>query len=261
VADVNAEAGARLVQDTRRFTSSLAFSHADVADETEVASAVAEAVARFGRLDCVINNAGVGGAFGPITDIEVADWDYTFNILVRGVFLGIKHGARAMKEQAAGGSIVNVASVAGLVGGAGPQAYSSAKAAVIHLTRVAAAELARDRIRVNAVCPGVVRTPLVEMGRRDFESDLLKLQPWPETAEPDDIARVVEFLAGSDAAFVTGEAVTVDGGLVAGGVRLGDSVGGNPALRGLIGVNRGTTGSPSKVHRRPDDGESDSAAS
>jgi NAD(P)-dependent dehydrogenase (short-subunit alcohol dehydrogenase family) len=196
----------------------------------------------------VVNNAGIGGAFGPITDLEVADWDATFAVLVRGVFLGIKHGARVMKAQG-GGAIVNTGSIAGISGGSGPQAYSAAKAAVLNLTRAAALELAPHRIRVNSVSPGVIRTPLAESGGKDVRAAMQDIQPWPDPGEPDHIARVMAFLAGDDAAFVTGENIVVDGGLLAGGARLDDRIGGNPALRGLAGINRGSTGERHTVRR------------
>jgi NAD(P)-dependent dehydrogenase (short-subunit alcohol dehydrogenase family) len=220
----------------------LAFVTADVSREGDVEAAVARAVETFGGLDCVVNNAGVGGAFGPVTEIAVEDWDYTFAVLVRGVFLGTKHGARVMKTQGRGGAIVNLASIAGLVGGLGPQAYSAAKAAVVNFGRVVAVELAQHRIRVNTVSPGIIRTPLAESGRRDLDAAMQGVQPWPDVGCPDDVAAVIEFLAGDGARFVTGENVAVDGGLMAGGPRLGDLIGGNPALRGLVGVNRGSTG-------------------
>lgn len=102
---------------------------------------------------------------------------------------------------------------------------------------------------MNTVSPGVITTPLVEMGHRDVRSGMDGIQPWPDLGAPDDVARVIEFLADADG-FVTGADVTVDGGLSAAGVALGDNVGGNPALRGLVGVNRGTTGQPSTVHER-----------
>ena len=121
----------------------LLFLRTDVAEEDDVESLIGAAVERFGGLDVLFNNAGVGGAFGPITETSVEDWDRTFAVLVRSVFLGIKHGARAMIEQGRGGSIINTASVAGLGGGAGPQAYSAAKAAVINLTYNTAVELSR----------------------------------------------------------------------------------------------------------------------
>jgi hypothetical protein len=132
----------------------------DVSIESEVEAAVAAVPERYGRLDCVVNNAGVGGAFGPITEIEVEDWDYTFAVITRGVFLGIKHAARVMQAMGTPGSIVNTGSIAGLGGGVGPQAYSAAKAAVLNLTRLAAVELAPFRIRVNAVNPGAIATPI-----------------------------------------------------------------------------------------------------
>jgi NAD(P)-dependent dehydrogenase (short-subunit alcohol dehydrogenase family) len=246
VADYHAEAGEALAAAwTERWPGAdprHAFVRADVSREEDVEAAVRRAVERFGGLDCVVNNAGVGGAFGPVTDIAVADWDYTFAVLVRGVFLGTKHGARVLKAQGRGGAIVNVASIAGLTGGLGPQPYSAAKAAVVNFGRAVAIELAEHRIRVNTVSPGIIRTPLAESGGRDLETAMRGVQPWPDLGTPDDVAAVIEFLAGDGARFVTGENVTVDGGLMAGGPRLGDIIGGNPAHRGLAGVNRGSTG-------------------
>lgn len=224
-----------------------AFVQADVCSETDVEAAVRTTVERMGRIDCVVNNAGVGGAFGPITAIEVEDWDYTFAVLVRGTFLGIKHGARAMVAQGDGGCVINTASIAGFSAGAGPQAYSAAKAAVINLGRAAAVELAPSLIRVNTVCPGVVPTPLLGGKLEDIDGVLAEVQPWPERAEPKDLAEVIAFLASDAARLVTGETITVDGGISAAGPRLNDQLGGNPGLRGLVGVNRGTTGQRSFV--------------
>jgi NAD(P)-dependent dehydrogenase (short-subunit alcohol dehydrogenase family) len=253
-ADLNGRAGAELVDSHAQGPAAgrLEFAQADVSREQDVEAAVRLAVERGGRLDCIVNNAGVGGAFGPITDIEVDDWDYTFDVLVRGTFLGIKHGARAMKAQRGGGSIVNTASIAGLSAGAGPQAYSAAKAAVINLGRVAAVELAPALIRVNTVCPGIVPTPLLGAPLDDVDAVLADVQPWPERGQPKHLAEVIAFLASDAARLVTGETITVDGGITAAGPRLHDSLGGNPGLRGLVGVNRGTTGQRSIVRRRPD---------
>jgi NAD(P)-dependent dehydrogenase (short-subunit alcohol dehydrogenase family) len=249
VADVNAERGAALVAELGQESTS--FVSADVSKEVDVEGAVRHARERFGRLDCMVNNAGVGGAFGPLTELDVDDWDYTFAVLVRGVFLGTKHAARALREQGEGGAIVNTGSIAGAVGGVAPQAYSAAKAAVIQFTRLVAAELAPERIRVNSVSPGVIRTPLVERATPDVDAGIGELQPWPDVGEADDVARVIEFLASDGARFVTGEDVVVDGGVLAAGVRLGDAVGNNPAVRGLAGVSRGTTGDRSVVRNRP----------
>ena len=190
----------------------------------------------------MVNNAGIGGAFGPVTDIAVEDWDDTFAVLMRGVFLGTKHGVRAMKAPGKGGVIVNVASVAGIAGGIAPQAYSAAKAAVINFTRTTALKLAPDGIRVNSVSPGVIDTPLVQTGTSDVNGGMATVLPWLEGGRPDDIASVVTFLASDDARFITGENITADGGLLAAGPRLGNAIGGDPAARGLAGINRGTTG-------------------
>lgn len=217
------------------------FVRTDVAEESDVQEMIALAVSEYGRLDIVFNNAGVGGAFGEITAVEVEDWDYTFDVLTRGPFLGIKHGARVMKEQGEGGSIINTASVAGLSGGSGPQAYSAAKAALVNLTMVAAVELGRERIRVNAICPGGIMTPLVAMGQdpSGLESRFEQLQPLPIAGRPEYIANAALFLAGDESAFVTGHALVVDGGLEAAGPNLFQRL---EVFRGIRGVSRGTTG-------------------
>ncbi len=224
------------------------FVRADVADEAQVAGAIDTAVRAFGRLDCVFNNAGVAGAIGPVTHVAVEDWDYTFAVLVRGVFLGTKHGARVMKAQGGGGSIISTASVAGLSGGDGPAPYSAAKAAVINFTRAIAIELAPDRIRVNAICPGGINTPLLHRGNPEPMGALLdRLQPWPEHGRPEDIAATALWLASDEARFVTGAAIVVDGGLsVVGGNTLRGSLGG-PQMPNVVGVDRGSTGLDSRL--------------
>lgn len=245
IADLNETSGAetmKLAKDAGH-SERIRFVRADVAEEQDVAGVVDHAVSTFGRLDCIFNNAGVVGAFGPIDKLAVEDWDYTFHVLVRGVFLGMKHAARVMKKQGQGGSIINTASIAGLSGGDGPQAYSGAKAAVVNISKAVAVELAPFRIRVNAICPGGILTPLLHRGNPEPIAEMLaKLQPWPEAGLPDHIAGAALFLATDDSLFVTGHALVADGGLTA--------QGGN-AMRGLnqgegalvaAGVDRGTTG-------------------
>ncbi len=222
----------------------------DVASEPDVAALIGRASERFGRLDVVFNNAGLGGAFGPITELEVDGWDYTFAVLVRGVFLGIKHAARVMIAQGEGGSIINTASVAGLCGGNGPQAYSAAKAAVVNLSQSTAVELGSHRIRVNAICPGAILTPLFHQGDPDAATEAgATLQPWPEVGKGADIAGAALFLASDDSNFVTGHALTVDGGLMAAGPNLYGRVAGTDAAKSMVGVNRGTTGEKHSYRR------------
>jgi NAD(P)-dependent dehydrogenase (short-subunit alcohol dehydrogenase family) len=249
VADLNPDSGEGYLAEAaeagfdKYWTS---FSRVDVAEEADVQRMIAEAADAFGRVDVVFNNAGVGGAFGPVTGLHVEDWDYTFAVLVRGVFLGIKHGARQMRAQGEGGSIINTASIAGLSGGGGPLAYSAAKAAVINLTRAAALELGPDNIRVNAICPGAIRTPLSGGIGARAEERLLSVQALQEIGMPDHIAGAAFFLASDDSAFVTGEALVVDGGLTACGPKIGTL-----APPGYVGANRGTTGERTIVRERP----------
>lgn len=247
LADFNRSAGmeaAEALGDAARFAL------CDVSNEQDVAAAVDLAVDNFGRLDIMFNNAGVGGAFGPITELDVDDWDTTFAVLVRGVFLGTKYAARVMIEQGQGGSIINTASIAGLGGGAGPQAYSAAKAAVINLTTTTALELAPQSIRVNAICPGVIFTPLMHSGdEADAEEMVAELQPMPGRGEAADIAGAALWLAGPDSSFVSGEAIKVDGALLAAGPRIFGRLKNTKNLHRTVGMAHGTTGKPPSVRR------------
>jgi NAD(P)-dependent dehydrogenase (short-subunit alcohol dehydrogenase family) len=219
----------------------------DVSVERDVVSLVDLAVERFGGLDCMFNNAGVGGAFGPIGETLVEEWDFTFAVLVRGVFLGLKHASNRMATQGRGGSIINTASVAGLAGGAGSHAYSAAKAAVANLTRAVSVELAHHRIRVNAIAPGMIKTPLA-VGRNEAAWDRLvtEKQPWPDPGMPEHIADAALFLASEDSRFVTGQVIAVDGGLTAQGPNLFGRGIGSRLLR-KAGLNTGSTGAPGTV--------------
>jgi NAD(P)-dependent dehydrogenase (short-subunit alcohol dehydrogenase family) len=219
------------------------FIRTDVTQERDVETLINSAPAELGRLDCVFNNAGVAGALGPITHVTADDWDFTFNVLVRAVFFGMKHAARILKQHGQGGSIISTASIAGLSGGDGPQAYSAAKAAVINLTRAVAVELAADRIRVNCICPGVILTPLIHRGTPEAVAPLMEtMQPWPEVGRPEHIAAVALFLASDDARFVTGEALVTDGGLTAAGSNAMRTLTGGQAAVPIVGVDRGSTG-------------------
>ncbi len=215
------EALGRSVADELR--GSALFQRTEVSREDEVRALVARADHEFGRLDCIFNNAGFGGALGPVADTPVEEFDVTFAVLVRGVFLGMKHAAPLLCRQ--GGSVINTASVAGLVAGYSPHAYAAAKAAVIQLSRSVALELAPSRVRVNCICPGFIATPLAlnSVGRTQTGAQLeaakagmANAQPIPRAGEPDDIAQMALWLASDASSFVTGQHFVVDGGFSAG---------------------------------------------
>lgn len=189
----------------------------NVADEQQVQHMVEATVAAFGRLDIAFNNAGVGGVFNKTHDYPSDDWARVIAINLTGVWHCMKYELKQMLTQG-GGSIVNTASVAGLVGMSHAAAYSAAKSGVIGLTRNAAMEYARQNIRINAVCPGGVRTNMTEAADHalpGFLDRLAKLEPMGRVAEPEEIASAVVWLASDGASFMTGHALPVDGGYVA----------------------------------------------
>ena len=219
--------------------------HADVSREADVKATVAETVQHFGRLDCLFNNAGYAGVGGRIDEIPVDRFDETVSVLLRGVFLGMKHAAPVMKRQGSG-SIISTASVAGLRTGLGPHVYSAAKAAVIHLTHSVAMELGEHGVRVNCICPGGIATPIfgkafgLSPDRAEQTIPLMKgvletLQPIKRPGLPEDIAHAALWLASDESSFVNGHALVVDGGLIGG--RLWSEVEQRRAmLRSALGV-------------------------
>lgn len=223
IADAQVEAGEALAgRLADEFDGAVRFRKVDVTHEEDVRAVVAECVDTWGRLDCIYNNAGFGGALGPIEETSVEEFDITFDVLVKGVFLGIKHAAPVMKKQRAG-SIISTASVAGLKTGEAPHLYSVAKAAVVHLTQSVALELGAYDVRVNCICPGIVATPLAA-GRPDASAEslermaagLTKAQAMGRIGQPEDIANAALWLASDESAWVTGTAQVVDGGANAG---------------------------------------------
>ena len=223
VGDIDAAGGAALAE---RFGERVGFQICDVTDEAQISALIEAAVQRFGGLDILFNNAGAGGAPHRLEEMEAAAWDATQALLLRSVVMGIRYAVPHMRARG-GGSIINTASIAGVNAGHGSIAYSVAKAGVIHLTKLAAAELGRDNIRVNAICPGLILTNiftpstwvppgLAEVIKADMRAQAPNAQPIPKAGEPQDVAGVVAFLASDDAAFVTGVHLMVDGGLFVG---------------------------------------------
>lgn len=224
VADIQDERGQALVESIGGDTS---YVRANVAVEAEVRGMVEHAVERFGRLDAIFNNAGYAGVMEPIMEVGEAAYDETMDVLVKGVFFGIKHAARAMQAQGEGGAIVSTASVAGISAGNGPSVYSLAKGAVVHLTRVAAYELGEHNIRVNCICPGGIATPIFgkSLGLSAEDADrtveamaqlMGEAQPIARSGRPSDIAHAALWLCSDDSSFVTGHPLVVDGGLTLG---------------------------------------------
>lgn len=223
-ADIQDEKGAML---EKRFPSQVRYAHCDVTREDEIAAMVGLAKSEFGGLDVLFNNAGVSDMMRTIPEITADGWSWIFDILVRGPVLGMKHAAPLMLERG-GGSIINTASIAGLQAGWGPVAYSSAKAAVIHMSRCSAAQLSPQKIRVNAICPGLIATSIfgASLGLPRAVADQMAAlvaekaplaQPMPKAGMPDDIARAALYLASDDSVFVTGTHIVVDGGITVGG--------------------------------------------
>ncbi|WP_448624272.1 glucose 1-dehydrogenase [Geodermatophilus sp. URMC 64] len=220
LADIQDDRGERLAGE---LGGGARYVHCDVTSEPAVAGVVDTAVAEFGRLDCMFNNAGIVGAHGGIDEIPLDEYEYTMAVLLRSVFLGMKHAARVMKPQQSG-VILTTASIGGLQGGLGPHVYGAAKGAVVALTKNVAAELGAWSIRVNAIAPGKILTPMnaanivgdpdaMDEAREAFRT---RTPLRGRIGEASDIAHAALWLASDDAGFVSGQTLVVDGGLTTG---------------------------------------------
>ncbi|CAB3716142.1 3-oxoacyl-[acyl-carrier-protein] reductase FabG [Paraburkholderia sediminicola] len=211
------EAGQALAAELRALGAEAEFLRADVRFEAEVRSVVEQTVARFGRLDVAVNNAGTEGQLAPIAEQTATNYEDTFSVNVLGTLLSLKHEMRVMLEQGAG-SIINLSSIAGQVGIAGASVYVASKHAVEGLTKSAALEGAAAGVRVNAVAPGPVATEMLDRfagGSEEGKASFLATIPARRAATPDEIAQTIVFLASDKARYLTGQSIAVDGAYTA----------------------------------------------
>ena len=217
VADVGVEGGeetASLIQNTG---GEALFIQTDVAQASEIEHLIGKTVETYGRLDYAFNNAGIAGDLSLTADCSEEHWNRVMSINLRGVWLCMKHELPQMLKQGSG-AIVNTASALGLVGIIGQAAYVAAKHGVVGLTKTAALEYAKSGIRVNAVCPGVIQTPMVEgviKAQPELTEGLLALEPVGRLGQPEEIAQTVVWLCSDAASFVTGHSMAADGGYTA----------------------------------------------
>ncbi len=194
------------------------FVKTDVSKASEVEALVQTVVERFGRLDLAFNNAGVEGVWAPLTQLTEEDFDRTINVNLKGVWLCLKYEIQQMLKQGAGGAIVNMASIMGLVGAAGSSVYSASKHGVIGLTQSAALENAKRKVRVNAVCPGFIETEMADRTLRvpTVHKYVLSCHPIGRLGNPTEIAEAVVWMCSDHASFMTGQTMVLDGGFLAG---------------------------------------------
>ena len=217
IADLSVEGGRETVRQVKEAGGEAIFIACDASRSGDVEALIRQTVETYGRLDCAFNNAGIEGAIARTADYAEEEWDRVIAIDLKAVWLCVKYEIQQMLKQD-GGAIVNTASVAGLIGSHGMPAYTVAKHGVVGLTKVAALEYAKARIRVNAVCPGVIQTPMVERMvalHPQAEARLIAGEPVGRAGRPEEIAEAVAWLCSDAASFVTGHPMVVDGGFVA----------------------------------------------
>jgi len=217
VADVVVDGGEETVRLIKAAGGEAIFVKTDVANPADAEAMVKKAVETYGRLDCAFNNAGIEGVVQPTVEYGETHWDRVLAVNLKGVWLCMKYELQQMLTQGSG-AIVNTASIAGLVGLPGFSAYVAAKHGVNGLTKTAALEYAKSGIRVNAVCPGAIRTPMFERGARTIpgiEEQTVAMEPIGRMAAPEEVGEAVVWLCSDAASFVTGLPMAVDGGWVA----------------------------------------------
>jgi NAD(P)-dependent dehydrogenase (short-subunit alcohol dehydrogenase family) len=218
IADVDSDGGDRTVRELKDAGRETLFIKTDVADAVQVKAAVEKAVSAYGRLDCAFNNAGLmGSPAARVSEGTEENWDRVIDINLKGAWLCMKYEIRAMRKQG-GGAIVNAASAAGMSGAFASAPYIASKHGIVGLTKAAALECAQQGIRVNAVCPGYIRTPMLEKLTRiapAIEQHLIEREPMGRLGTPEEVATAVLWLLSDEASFVTGHALVVDGGILA----------------------------------------------
>jgi NAD(P)-dependent dehydrogenase (short-subunit alcohol dehydrogenase family) len=217
VADIQVEEGKATVREIEQGGGEALFVEADVSQSTHIESLFETIVDSYGQLDFACNNSGIEGEAAPTAECTEENWDRVLSINLRGVWLCMKHEIRQMLGQG-GGAIVNVSSVLGLVGSENIPAYIASKHGIVGLTKTAALEYATDGIRVNAVCPGLIHTAMIERftaGDKEIQKELAEGQLLKRMGEPEEVAEAIAWLCSDSASFVTGHAMAVDGGFVA----------------------------------------------
>jgi NAD(P)-dependent dehydrogenase (short-subunit alcohol dehydrogenase family) len=219
VADINVEGGEETVRRIEDLKGSALFVETDVAESEPVRNLIEKTIERFGKLDIMVNNAGVE-VFQRLADTDEQTWDRVISVNLRGVFLGTKYAVPKMLD-AGGGVIVNMASVAGIMGAGGLGAYNASKGGVVLLTKNTAMDYGRHNIRANCICPGFIETPMVEAvmslpGADAIRDTVLNLSPAGRLGKPEEVAHCAVFLASDESSFVNGHALVVDGGMSAG---------------------------------------------
>lgn len=218
IADWKEDPEQKTLHEVKALGGEALFIPCDVSQDNQVKAMTEKVVAEYGRIDFAFNNAGIEGAMVPLHEYPEEVWDKIMGVNLKGVWLCMKYQIPQMREQGSG-AIVNTSSVAGLIGMSGLSAYVATKHAVVGLTKSAALENAQSGIRVNAVCPGVIKTPMVERVTQndpEGEKQFIAMEPVGRMGMPSEIAEAVVWLCSDAASFITGDAMAVDGGWTAG---------------------------------------------